>query len=346
MGISIRSANLKRDRPLLVGFLQEFLAHQANEHRFDWLYLENPHGPARAWAAIDEANGTLVGVAAAFPRRVCAAENTVLGYVLGDFCVHPGFRSLGPALQLQRACLEMMESALPPLGYDFPSKTMVAVYRRLGAEPRECMLRLAKPLRVDRQIASRVRSRLVARGLKALGNRALNWRSTRPSTGRSEEIALHDGPCGEEFTILAAHLRNGDQLSVERTAEYLNWRFLAHPSERFEFLTARRKKVLAAYLIFAHTGEDARIVDLRGMDDTELLRNLVLQAVEILRRRGVMTVSVSILAWHSYVKLFENLGFRRRESCPVVLFPTVSASPGTGTSHADRWFLMDGDRES
>jgi len=345
MAISIRSANLKRDRPLLVGFLQEFLAHQANEHRFDWLYLENPHGPARAWAAIDEANGTLVGVAAAFPRRVCAAENTVLGYVLGDFCVHPGFRSLGPALQLQRACLEMMESALPPLGYDFPSKTMVAVYRRLGAEPRECMLRLAKPLRVDRQIGSRVKSRLVARGLIALGNRALNWRSARSSTGRSEEIALHDGPCGEEFTILAGHLRNGDQLSVERTAEYLNWRFLAHPSERFEFLTARRKKALAAYLIFAHSGEDARIVDLRGMDD-KLLRNLVLQAVETLRKRGVMTVSVSILSWHSYVKLFENLGFRRRESCPVVLFPTVSGSPGTGTSHADRWFLMDGDRES
>ena len=346
MGISIRSANLKRDRPLLIGFLQEFLAHQSNKRRFDWLYLENPHGPARAWTAIDETNGTLVGVAAAFPRRVCAAESTVLGYVLGDFCVHPGFRSLGPALQLQRACLEMMGSASPSFGYDFPSKTMAAVYRRLGAEPRECMLRLAKPLRVDRQIASRVKSGLVARGLRALGNRALNWRNARPSAQQAEEIALHDGACGEEFTILAAHLRNRDQLSVERTAEYLNWRFLAHPSERFEFLTARRKKALAAYLIFAHSGEDARIVDLRGMDDTELLRNLISQAVETLRKRGVMTVSVSILAWHSYVKLFENLGFRRRESCPVVLYPTVTPSPGTGMSRADRWFLMDGDRES
>jgi len=346
MGISIRSANLKRDRPLLIGFLQEFLAHQSNKQRFDWLYLENPHGPARAWTAIDETNGTLVGVAAAFPRRVCAAESTVLGYVLGDFCIHPGFRSLGPALQLQRACLEMMESASPSFGYDFPSKTMAAVYRRLGAEPRECMLRLAKPLRVDRQIASRVKSRLVARGLRALGNRALNWRNTRPSARPSEEIALHDGACGEEFTVLAAHLRNRDQLSVERTAEYLNWRFLAHPFQQFEILTARRKRVLAAYLIFAHAGEDARIVDLRGIDDTELLRNLVSQAVATLRERGVMTVSVSILAWHSYVKLFENLGFRRRESCPVVLYPTVIPSAGTGMGRADRWFLMDGDRES
>ena len=346
MGISIRTANLKRDRPQLVGFLQEFLAHQSNEDRFDWLYLENPHGLARAWTAIDETNGALVGVAAAFPRRVCAAENTMLGYVLGDFCVHPGFRSLGPALQLQRACLEMIESALPPLGYDFPSNTMVAVYRRLGVGPRESMLRLAKPLRVDRQIASRVKSRLVARGLRELGNRALNWRSARPSARPSEEIALHDGACGEEFTILAAHLRNRDQLSVERTAEYLNWRFLGHPFQKFEILAARHKNVLAAYLIFAHAGEDARIVDLRGMQDPELVRNLVLQAVETLRKRGVMTVSVSILAWHSYVKLFENLGFRRRESCPVVLFPTVRPSPGTGTNHADRWFLMDGDRES
>jgi GNAT superfamily N-acetyltransferase len=346
MGISIRSANLKRDRPLLVGFLQEFLTRQANEHRFDWLYLENPHGPARVWTAIEEANGRLVGVAAAFPRRVCDAKSTLPGYVLGDFCVHPGFRSLGPALQLQRACLEMMESSSPSLGYDFPSKTMVAVYRRLGAEPRECMLRLAKPLRVDRQIASRVKSRLVARGLGALGNRALNWRNVRLSARQSEEIALHDGACGEEFTILEAQVRNRDQLSVERTAEYLNWRFLAHPFQQFEFLTARRKNVLAAYLIFAHTGEDARIVDLRGVDDTDLLRNLVSQAVETLRKRGVMTVSVSVLAGHPYVKLFEKLGFRGRESCPVVLYPTATPSPGTGANHSDRWFLMDGDRES
>jgi hypothetical protein len=182
--------------------------------------------------------------------------------------------------------------------------------------------------------------------MRALGNRALNWRNVRLSARQSEEIALHDGACGEEFTILEAQLRNRDQLSVERTAEYLNWRFLAHPFQQFEFLTARRKKVLAAYLIFAHAGEDARIVDLRGMDDTDLLRNLVSQAVETFRKRGVMTVSVSVLAGHPYVKLFENLGFHRRESCPIVLYPTATPSPGTGANHSDRWFLMDGDRES
>lgn len=346
MGISIRSANLNRDRALLIGFLHQFLAHQSNERRFDWLYLENPHGPARAWAATDDTNGALIGVAAAFPRRVCSAGATMLGYVLGDFCVHPSFRSLGPAVQLQRACLKMMESASPSLGFDFPSKTMVAVYRRLGAEPLECMLRLAKPLRVDRQIASRVKSPLIARGLRALGNRALRLRSTRPSVRQSEEIALHTGACGDEFTLLAAHLCNRGQLAVDRTAEYLNWRFLAHPSQQFEFVTARRKKVLEAYLIFAHAGEDARIVDLRGMDDSELLRNLILHAVEILRKRGVMTVSVSVLAWHAYVKLFENLGFRRRESCSVVLYPPVTPSSKSSVVHASQWFLMDGDRES
>jgi hypothetical protein len=191
-----------------------------------------------------------------------------------------------------------------------------------------------------------VKSPLVARGLGALGNRALNWRNVRLFARQSEEIALHDGACGEEFTILEAQLRNRDQLSVERTAEYLNWRFLAHHFQKFEFLTARRKNVLAAYLIFAHAGEDVRIVDLRGMDDTELLRNLLSQAVETLRKRGVMTVSVSVLSWHPYVKLFESLGFHKRESCPVVLFPAVRPSPGTGMNHADQWFLMDGDRES
>ena len=70
-----------------------------------------PHGEARAWLAIDGDQETVIGVAAAFPRRFYAKRQTksLPGcWVIFVFTLQ--YRSLGPALQLQRACLGVRES--------------------------------------------------------------------------------------------------------------------------------------------------------------------------------------------------------------------------------------------
>jgi len=54
------------------------------------------------------------------------------GWVLGDFCFGERFRSLGPALQLQRACLESLAQEPNAFTYDFPSQSMMAIYKRIG----------------------------------------------------------------------------------------------------------------------------------------------------------------------------------------------------------------------
>src|SRR5258707_14285040 len=104
-GISIRPAALDADRKVLVETLARYLNPLSDERRFDWLYRENPHGQGRAWIACGPDNSTIVGMAAAFPRRIWIGGAENVGWVLGDFCVSDQNRSLGPALQLQRACL-------------------------------------------------------------------------------------------------------------------------------------------------------------------------------------------------------------------------------------------------
>src|SRR3989442_1466729 len=134
MAIKVRDADLQTDRNELIQFLRENLTEQSDALRFDWLYLQNPNGPARAWMAIDEASGRTVGVAGAFPRTVCLNGRTRRAYVLGDFRIAPECRSLGPALSLQRACLNDIRSNEYSVWLDFPSDRMVAIYRRLGIE--------------------------------------------------------------------------------------------------------------------------------------------------------------------------------------------------------------------
>ncbi len=346
MAIAVRPADLRRDRELLIDFLFQHLTPLSDGRRFDWLYCDNPHGPARVWIAAEDGSGATVGAAAAFPRRLHVQGVEARGCVLGDFCIHPRYRSLGPALQLQRACLEAIDSGSLDVGYDFPGVSMVAVYRRLRVELREQMVRLAKLLRADRKIAEKVRVRPLARGLSAIGNLALALRDRGLQPRNGATISAHEGPCGEEFSSLAQQVSAGYGICVERSAEYLNWRYRAHPQRRHEILTARRQSSLVAYLTFTLTEQDANIVDLFGLEDTEVLGGLIAHAEELLRELGVITVSAPILASHPRVALFEKLGFRARESAPVLLYAPAGRGATPPAAVPPQWFLMDGDRDS
>lgn len=345
MSTIIRRANLCSDRNLLIDFFARYLTPTSNARRFDWLYRENPCGVACAWIAENSETHEVIGAAAAFPRRFYFEGSELTGFVLGDFCIHPGHRSMGPALQLQRACLEHAASGTPAVCYDFPSESMLAVYRRLGANASERMVRLAKPLRINRAVAKRMGSRIAAESISAVANVALAWRDKARGTV-TDDIERVDSNCGPEFSALAQEVGGAYGHTVARSAEYLNWRFLAHPSIKFEMLAMRRNGKLIAYVSFTHDADDARIVDLFGVADTEVLSSLLMRSIELLRQVGVATVSASLPASHPNAQIFNALGFRERESCPLVTYPNRTTSAAAHNGSQTGWFLMDGDRDS
>ena len=345
MSTVIRRANLCSDRNQLIDFFARYLTPTSNARRFDWLYKENPCGTVCAWIAENKETHEMIGAAAAFPRRFYFDGSELTGFVLGDFCIHPRHRSMGPALQLQRACLEQTTSGTAAVCYDFPSDGMLAIYRRLGANASERMVRFAKPLRVNRAVAKRTGSRIAAESISAFANvaLALRDRSRRVAAGEIEHV---DETCGSEFSALAQEVGDAYGQTVARSAEYLNWRYLAHPFVKFEILAMRRNGKLIAYVIFTRDADDARIVDLFGVADTEALSSLLMNTVELLRRVGVATVSASLPASHPNGQIFKALGFRERESCPVVTYPNRATAPAAHNGSNAGWFLMDGDRDS
>src|SRR5256885_4700603 len=253
--IAIRQANLDSDRGLLIDAIQRFLSPLSDERRFDWLYRSSPHGQASAWIATHGPDGPLVGAAAAFPRRMYAGNAATTGCVLGDFFIVPEHRSLGPAVQLQRACLASVAPHSFEVGYDFPAATMLPVYKRLAKSPEDSLVRLAKPLRADRKIRERVKVPFLAHGLTLAANTILESFDRGATNGHNCEISLHQAPCGEEFTTLASAIRSQYGICTKRSADYLNWRFRNHFARRYEFLTARRQDRLLAYLVYTQHSE-------------------------------------------------------------------------------------------
>ena len=197
-----------------------------------------------------------------FPRRVYLDGHEQMSWVLGDFCINDAYRTLGPALMLQRACLAELDSGAASFCYDFPSSVMMAVYKRLQITPSGYVVRMAKPLRVDRRMKAVIKIPIVNRALSSAGNVLLRL-SNRKLTGDSGlEMALYRGDCGREFSDLARKIGNRYGACVQRSAEYLNWRYVNNPLYQYELFTVRRGGALLGYVVFLQDGEDAILADL------------------------------------------------------------------------------------
>jgi len=344
MPIVVRLADLSADRDLLLDGLKNWLSPQADERRFDWLYLSNPFGRARTWLAVDSVSGGLVGALSAFPRRFFRDGRQVQGCVWGDFFVDPKFRSLGPALQLQKVALSATDGKPWELTYDFPSQTMTALYSRLGIEVHSQLVRFAKPLRMDRLLTSRVLPTWLTNGIAVIGNAVLRATARRFYRTPGTTITVQEDPCSEEFTELALGVLRPIGIDVERSAEYLNWRYRNHPYTRHRLYTLRDGTRLAAYAILVQNESDAAVMDLVGSDETSL-QQLLLTIERDLRRLGTMVLSVSVSQGHPFEQLLRSLGFRERESHPIICY-TPQGSNGREVSALANWYFMDGDRES
>jgi hypothetical protein len=264
--------------------------------------------------------------------------------VLGDFCIDEKYRSLGPSLQLQRACLTALRERPFEFVYDFPSRTMMAIYKRLGMDQCGELARWARPLRVEQKVFAVVRSKTLARGVGLLANPLLAIRGWSGGKG-SCNLDMQEGPCGSEFTQLDQEISTNVGVRTSRSAEYLNWRYFGSPEPRHEILTARRSGKLVGYVLVARGTDDARIVDLCGIEDPGVIARLLSGAVERLKQQGAVTVSLNAGSAHPWNKLFEGAGFQRRESSPIV----VAVAPGSPISRTEfelNWFVMQGERDS
>jgi hypothetical protein len=339
MSAYIREASLIDDEGTLTDLAQKYLDGNADEKRFRWLYAENPFGQARAWIACEK-QGQAIGMAALFPRRMYRNDNIVSGCVLGDLCISPKYRSVGPALQLQRACLACALSGEFAVAYDFPSTTMSSIYQHLGLSPIGKSVRLAKTLRADKKVERALRSRVIVRPASAAVNFALALADSKSSNCADLEFRLDDAPCGSEYSRLAEHVGSSLGICTVRSAEYLNWRYWRHPGRQYEFLAARQGNELLTYCAFTVSDGNATVVELFGDMAAQVVTGLLRELASLLRTRGVETISTPLLSSDPRIGLLRKLGFWAREAVPVMGFA------GESTLSSSQMFLMHGDRES
>lgn len=344
MTITVRPADVKTEQELLCTLLEQNLSALAHRTRFPWLYFANPAGQAWSWVAEEAGTGRGVGIASVFPRRVWLGERSALCGQVGDFAVDVGYRSLGPAVMLQRATLEPVRDGALDFCYDCPPDDRgMAPFRRLGMAPTCQTKRYVRLLRCDRQIEKRLGRNPVTAVLAVMGNGLLALRRRRaPDAGI--EIRIHPGRFGDEFSELDRRLLDPRVVRCRRGAEDLNWRYRDDPLHSYEVLTAHRRAALVGYAVLATTGDDALLIDLFGEPAAGVMSGLLEAAADRCRRAAGQTFQVLVGADPGLAELLTRAGFHLRSPGPHVV---AYASPGTD-AHArlDRpasWLLRHAD---
>ena len=342
MIVKVRPGDIESDRDTAIRLLRRHVNPAYDYKRFDWLYHAGPAGQGRLWLAEDASTGDTVGMAGAFPRRMLTEGGPITAWLLGDFCVAETHRALGPALQLQRACLDDLAADGIALCYDFPSRSMEAIYRRLRIAPSVQFRRLVRPLRVSHRL--RQRARILGALAGGIIDLALGWACRPPRLPAGLVIALHPGRCGEEFSELARGVGAANGIGGERSAEFLNWRYLDSPLDRYELLTARSNGTLVGYVAIAREAQVATLVDVVSADEA-VSDALVRQLIARLWTQGVADVRVGVAAPDAWLARLTRIGFRPRGEAPVVVHALAGAGAASSTLPPSPWFLTHGDRD-
>jgi len=338
MSLSIRRASPDEDRhELLELFKRNFNEFgEGHAERFEWYQMLNPAGEGWTWILSEGKGGRAVGTTSMFQRNMYVdGKQLAVGQVM-FFAVDAAYRSLGPAVMLQRATFDPVDRGELAFCYDCPPHDEgMSTFVRLGLPPNCEMIRYVLPLRSDEYLGKRLGKGAWTKPVVASANLLLRMRrSHREMPGL--EISEFRADFGEEFSHLDEVVSSSGAIRSRRSAEVLHWLYKVFPASakrngranESRMLTARREGELVAFVVFrAQTDNLIGISDLFGSQPEGAGRSLLEAVTEIANRDRMHGVYGYCAKGSQLSRLLESAGFHPRErAARVVAYEKVNGS--------------------
>lgn len=324
--------------------------------KYRWTYLDAPLRPGGVFVLkaqrADEAP-RIVGTAGLGRRSFFAGGRELRAGLLCDLAVDHDHRTALPAIRLVRQARQHAVAEFD-FTYGYPNHAAEGVFLRCGYHELGTMSRYAAVLRyapfVRRVIDVPVLPRIAGAGLDAV-RMTLRAPRTMQALRRYHLEWLDD--VDPRFDALWLRARDEYPLIGRRDTSFLRWRFLRHPTERFELAALaehRGDRALHAYAVVQRQGRAAYLRDLFGrFDALGPLLDLLLPALRVKR---CTSVSVDYLGARRTVDLLLSRGFEYRHSDRTIIVAAGSSIAGeTGglartIEDAERWYLTDADEDT
>ena len=320
------------------------------EYRWEWLKTWN--GPGSIWLAFDEdreINDQLIAQYSLIPTPLSFWGKTILTGKTENCMSHPDFRGKGMYFFHERKFFEVAKSTYKVF---FTTAGHVArgapgkVRHKLGYKPYDYWETYS--LWLDRaSIINEIYSKLpgllkkwrfLGRGLAGI----ISWMllkftgsSSHVEAGYFQDHSESDAPLNKIEKLW----KNNAELygiSVNRTAEYMNWRINENPYLKHKYLCYYREDKLMGYIIYTVQDGAVHLVDiLVDAKDKLIFRALFEQLKHLSRAAGHTQLKCHTLSKNTFLierlregkflnfsELFST--FKKKKSHPVQLFIYVS----------------------
>jgi hypothetical protein len=299
----------------------------------------NPAGPAVWFIALESGSEEIAGTASLMPRRLNHAGKEVDAGILGDFMVAAKHRVFGPNIQLLRTVLASLDDLGISFIYTLPNEASVKVAEHVGMKRFAELHCFVKPIDMRFYAKKYLPSPLDA-VLAPAAAICLRAATLEPHMHMRHAVR-ESGTVDEAFDRLWNQMKevtNG--LISERSAEFLRWRYLQNPLNRFRVLVCVRgsDRDIGGYAFFCADEENKlEVYDIMAVDG-ECSDSIIMGLIDIGRRERRRALQIFAPSGSPRLDRFKRFRFFDSKS---VLY--LYGHGGAGVP-LDSWDFSSGDR--
>ena len=308
-------------------------------HFDQWRYFNGPQGSCPAVIALD--GPTVVGFYTGLPTRIRLGREVVSGIQSMDTLTHPDYQRQGVFATLAEACYTFANSRGFEIIYGFPNASSHHGFiNRLNFHHCGNIGDWVRPIRPSSYF------RLPPVLHKAVDFAALAW-----PKGPRRGFDIHIGkPDPTALDLLLAHWCTGPDLCrIERTADWLDWRYCKVSAHDYEWVTTLRAGSVVAAGVWGmrdaswnkNADGRAHLVELFGTDPaaiTALLSVIIDRAW--LRNAWVIETITNV---QSVTVALRRAGFVRHRMAPFIVRAITSRMLAGNIHDHSSWRIMGGD---
>lgn len=320
----------KQDAPAIVDLLTTIFGNWGDLDTWSWKY-ENTPATFQLNSSVAEVDGRLVGHYGIIPLDISHRGKAIRGAQAVDAAVLPEYRRQGMMSMLAKYVLDEASDAQVHFIYAFPGLYSLNLNKRIGFQPVLFIPEMVRVLDTKRYLIERLRS--FPQDVQAFwhwrykGNwspnilaRLTNFRSTilwafswLSAPIRHHHVPIRDFDVHRLTTFDASFDRfcqSDPALRLVKSADYLTWRYLQHPDQKYLSWGAYHSDELVGYLVMKIAEFKCSICELAYLPGYEnVVFPLVETASQAAREAGSNLLDIWVSVNSSMWAKLRKLGF-------------------------------------
>jgi len=210
----------------------------SNPDYFDWQYLQNPDGKAIIILVKDPVTKAIIGMNAFLPMTFIFNKQLLQCYLSCNSIIHPDYRNKGIFTELVSKIPEIFSKKQFSFIYGIPNSNSTKIFSKNKFSEIAKIPILIKPLQLSSYFPSPLS--------KIIKPFDFFW---KPSFSFNNEIKLLENNIDDQFEDLIKKSSKNFSLFHFKSKEFLQWRYMNHPTRNYQIFTLNDNSKLIGYII-------------------------------------------------------------------------------------------------